>query len=206
MKFVVIIVASLCANLYFCTPGNTSGNQKLCANSKQPITVNVYGKGCQKGEKGSKGDTESKGDNGSPCQCSLQNANKPSAHIESVHKGEVAYQANQIIKDWSVSAPYSHLAGGMKYHDGKLTVPTTGRYYIYLQVYYHSVGRIYVYVNSKPVTMFQSPNQGKGEHGTVYSAGVFNLKSGDIITFASAYVNCKIYMSTYHTYFGAYLI
>ena len=111
-----------------------------------------------------------------------------------------------MIKDWNANATNSHLAGGMKYHDGKLTVPTTGRYYIYLQVYYHSVGRIYVYVNSKPVTMFQSPNQGKGEHGTAYSAGVFNLKSGDIITFASAYVNCKIYMYTYHTYFGAYLI
>ena len=111
-----------------------------------------------------------------------------------------------MIKDWSVSAPYSHLAGGMKYHDGNLTVPTTGRYYIYLQVFYLSVGRIYVYVNSKPVTLFQSPTQGKGEHGTAYSAGVFNLKSGDIIKFASAYANCKIYMYTYHTYFGTYLI
>ena len=40
-----------------------------------------------------------------------------------------------VIKDWSVSAPFSHLAGGMKYQDGKLTVPTTGRYYIYLQIY-----------------------------------------------------------------------
>ena len=111
-----------------------------------------------------------------------------------------------MIKDWSVSAPYSHLAGGMKYHDGKLTVPTTGRYYIYLQVYYHSVGRIYVYVNSKPVTMFQGPYSVKGNEGTAYSAGVFNLKSGDIITFASASANCKIYMYTFHTYFGAYLI
>ena len=111
-----------------------------------------------------------------------------------------------VIKDWSVSAPYSHLAGGMKYHDGKLTVPTTGRYYIYLQVYYHSVGRIYVYVNSKPVTMFQGPWPGKGDHGTAYSAGVFNLKSGDIITIASASANCRIFMYTYHTYFGAYLI
>ena len=31
-----------------------------------------------------------------------------------------------VIKDWSVSAPYSHLAGGMKYHDQKLTVPIPG--------------------------------------------------------------------------------
>ena len=111
-----------------------------------------------------------------------------------------------VIKDWSVSAPFSHLAGGMKYQDGKLTVPTTGRYYIYLQAYYHSTGRINVYVNSKPVTMFRSPWPGKGDHGTAYTAGVFILKSGDVITIASEYDNCKIYMSTYHTYFGAYLI
>ena len=111
-----------------------------------------------------------------------------------------------MIKDWSVSAQYSHLAGGMKYHDGKLTVPTNGRYHIYLQAYYRSTGRVYVNVNSKKVTMIQSPTPGKGDHSTAYTAGVFNLKSGDVITFASAYDNCKIYMQTYHTYFGAYLI
>ena len=111
-----------------------------------------------------------------------------------------------VIKDWSVSAPYSHLAGGMKYHDGKLTVPTSGRYYVYLQVYYRNNGRVYIRVNGKRVTMAQSPWPGKGDEITAYAAGVFNLKSGDVITFASAYANCKIYMYTYHTYFGAYLI
>ena len=111
-----------------------------------------------------------------------------------------------VIKDWSVSAPYSHLAGGMKYHDGKLTVPTSGRYYVYLQVFYQNNGKVYIRVNGKHVTMAQSPWPGKGDHSTAYTAGVFNLKSGDVITIASAYANCKIYMYTYHTYFGAYLI
>ena len=83
-----------------------------------------------------------------------------------------------MIKDWSVSAPYSHLAGGMKYHDGKLTVPTTGRYYVYLQVYYQNNGRVYIRVNSKAVSMAQSPSPGKGDEITTYAAGVFNLKSG----------------------------
>ena len=41
--------------------------------------------------------------------------------------------------------PYSHLAGGMKYQDGKLTVPTTGRYFIYVQAYCRSKGRISVH-------------------------------------------------------------
>ena len=111
-----------------------------------------------------------------------------------------------MIKDWSVTAPYSHLSGGMKYHDGKLTVPTTGRYYIYLQVYYHNFGRVFIRVNGKIVTMAQSPWPGKSDHVPAYAGGVFNLKSGDVITTDSRYNNCKIYMSSVHTYFGAYLI
>ena len=111
-----------------------------------------------------------------------------------------------MIKDWSVTAPYSHLTGGMKYDDGKLTVPTTGRYNIYLQVYYLSNGRVQVCVNSNVVTMTQPPTPGKGDDGTLYGGGVFNLKAGDIITITSAHNNCKIFMWSVHTYFGAYLI
>ena len=108
-----------------------------------------------------------------------------------------------MIKDWSLSAPFSHLAGGMRYHDGKLTVPTTGRYYIYLQVYYHSTGRIFVKVNGSVITMIHMP--GNGAHGTAHGGGIFNLKAGDIISITSGY-DCTVYMSTLHTYFGAYLI
>ena len=39
-----------------------------------------------------------------------------------------------VIKDWSLSAPYSYLGCGMRYQDGKLTVPTPGQYYIYAQL------------------------------------------------------------------------
>ena len=108
-----------------------------------------------------------------------------------------------VIKDWSVSAPNSHLVGGMKYHDGKLIVPITGRYNIYLHAYFRSNGRIYVNVNGKSVTMTQTP--GTNGEATLHAAGVFNLKAGDIITVTSA-VHCKLYMAPIHTYFGAYLI
>ena len=105
-----------------------------------------------------------------------------------------------VIKDWSVSAPNSHLVGGMKYNDGKLIVPITGRYNIYLHTYFHSTyGRIYVDVNGKSVTMTQTPGT------TVHADGVFSLKAGDIITVTAA-VNCKLYMASIHTYFGAYKI
>lgn len=108
-----------------------------------------------------------------------------------------------VIKDWSVSAPNSHLVGGMKYNDGKVIVPITGRYNIYLHAYFRSNGRIYVNVNGKSVTMTQTP--GTTTQATLHAAGVFNLKAGDIIT-VSAAVDCKLYMASIHTYFGAYLI
>ena len=107
-----------------------------------------------------------------------------------------------MIKDWSVSAPFSHLAGGMKYQDGKLTVPTTGRYYIYLQIYCRTQGRVYVRANNRVITMIQSPSTSS----TMYVGGVFNLTAGDVITFLSAYANFRVFMYSYHTYFGAYLI
>ena len=113
-----------------------------------------------------------------------------------------------VIKDFSTSAPYSHLAGGMTYQDGKLTVPTPGRYYIYAQIYYHNRGRVNVNVNNKVITMIQPRTRGTG-NGALYAGGVFNLKAGDVITLtASTYLiaHAKIYMYTYHSYFGAYMI
>ena len=112
-----------------------------------------------------------------------------------------------VIKDWSATAPHSHLAGGMKYQDGKLTVPTPGRYYIYAQVYYRRAhyGRVLFRVNNKVITMIQTPTSGKDE-GSLYAGGVFNLKAGDVIAFASGYNNFKIHMWSNHSYFGAFLI
>jgi len=110
-----------------------------------------------------------------------------------------------VIKDWSVSAPSSDLAGGMKYHDGNLTVPTPGRYYIYTQLYYHSTGRVHVRVNNKCFTMIQPLSGGTGE-GALYAGGVFNLKAGDVISLVATN-SIRLYMSSKcHSYFGAFLI
>ena len=104
-----------------------------------------------------------------------------------------------VMKDWSVSAPFSHLADSMMYDDGKLTVSNTGRYYIYLQVYCITQGRVYVRANNRVITIIQSPTS----WGTLYEGGVFNLTAGDVITFLSAYANFQVFMYRYHTYFGA---
>ena len=79
-----------------------------------------------------------------------------------------------MIKDWSVSAPNSHLVGGMKYYDGKLIVPITGGYNI-LHAYFRSNGRTYVNVNGKSVTTTQTP--GTNGKATLHAAGVFNPES-----------------------------
>ena len=77
-----------------------------------------------------------------------------------------------------------------------------GRYYIYLQIYCITQGRVYVRANNRVITMFQSPTT----LSTMYVGGVFNLTAGDVITFLSAYANFRVFMYSYHTYFGAYLI
>ncbi len=95
----------------------------------------------------------------------------------------------------------------MKYHDRKLTVPTPGRYYIYAQLYYHSNARVNVRVNNNVVTMIQPPGK---THGALYAGGVFKLKAGDVISlivhtakFSSLF---KVYIGSFHSYFGAFLI
>ena len=84
-------------------------------------------------------------------------------------------------------------------------MPTPGRYYIYAQIFYHNNGRVLVCVNDKAVTMIQPKDSRNAGEGTLYVAGVFNLKAGDVISL-EAYFTAKIYMSSVHSYFGAFLI
>lgn len=111
-----------------------------------------------------------------------------------------------MIKDWSVSAPNSYLAGGMSYADGKLTVPITGLYYIYLHAYQNSYGRVFVNVNDTPVAMINAPSPPAIDQFASQVGGLFNLQENDEISFTSAYNGCVLYMYTKHTFFGAYLV
>ena len=112
-----------------------------------------------------------------------------------------------MIKDWSVSAPNSYLAGGMRYEDGKLTVPITGLYYIYLNTYHNSHGRVFVKVNNIIKAMVNAPAPVQPiEQVTSHVGGLFNLKENDEISFTSAFDGCVLYMAAVHTFFGAYLM
>ena len=106
-----------------------------------------------------------------------------------------------VMKDWKCA--FSQQSGGMRYSNGQLCVPTTGPYYIYAQLYFHTKGRVEIRKNNQRVTMLQ-PAEGTG-YLPLYTGGVFLLRRGDVISLHSN-DNVVIYMSSAHTYFGAFLI
>ncbi|XP_015755235.1 PREDICTED: uncharacterized protein LOC107334774 isoform X2 [Acropora digitifera] len=134
-----------------------------------------------------------------------QCASTPSAHLEPLDLRVKTYAANQVIRDWSLKSSSSHLAGGMKYSNGEVTVPTFGLYYIYSQVYFGaSSNRISIMVNGNQVTLLHPMVR---QEGNMFTAGVFKLNAGDVIMLkVSSQGPTTVYMSTRHCYFGAYLI
>ena len=108
-----------------------------------------------------------------------------------------------VMKDWTLANAFSQQSGGMRYSNGQLCVPTAGPYYIYAQLYFHTKGRVEIRKNNKRVTMLQ-PAEGTG-YLPLYTGGVFLLRRGDVISLHSN-DNVAIYMSSAHTYFGAFLI
>lgn len=108
-----------------------------------------------------------------------------------------------VMKDWTLANAFSQQSGGMRYSNGQLCVPTAGPYYIYAQLYFHTKGRVEIRKNNKRVTVLQ-PAEGTG-YLPLYTGGVFLLRRGDVISLHSN-DNVVIYMSSAHTYFGAFLI
>ena len=116
-----------------------------------------------------------------------------------------------MITDWSTSDCRSHLAGGMTYRDGKLTVPRTGKYYIYAQLYFRSLGRVFFVVNDdNRVTLLQRSETG-GAQRPRNTFGVFDLKAGDTISlkinlWGAPLNGVEFWFNGNHDYFGAFLI
>ena len=130
------------------------------------------------------------------------------SHNLFINKTVALLNSLAVIKDWSVSAPYSHLAGGMKYHDGKLTVPTPERYYIYAQLHYHNNGRTNTLLNNKVITMIQPPVKGAiTDSGNLYTGVVLNLKAGDVISLVVVeypVTSVKVYMRSCHSFLARF--
>ena len=98
----------------------------------------------------------------------------------------------------------------MTYQDGKLTVPGTGLYYIYAQLYFHSNGRVNINVNGFTVNIIQPDRSQTDFRGNQYVGGVFQLNAGDVITLSPSdwpnALGTKIFLETKHDYFGAFMI
>ncbi|CAH3151590.1 unnamed protein product, partial [Porites lobata] len=135
---------------------------------------------------------------------------KPAAQLEALAKLEVHYPPNTVITDWSFNSPHSYLRGNMTYQDGKLTVPATGLYYIYAQLYFHSNGRVNINVNGFTVNIIQPDRSQTDFRGNQYVGGVFQLNAGDVITLSPSdwpnTLGTKIFLETKHGYFGVFMI
>ena len=109
-----------------------------------------------------------------------------------------------VITDWDVDDAHSHLEDGMKYSNGRLIVPQDGEYYVYAQLYFRSSGRVAIRKNNHElITMLQHPhNVPEGPH---YAGGAFYFKAYDTIELQTARP-VSLYMSSDHSYFGAFLI
>ena len=116
-----------------------------------------------------------------------------------------------VIKDWSTRDSHSHLKDGMKYKDGKLTVPQAGRYYIYAQLQFGSPGRVQILVNDDFVSLITSPVAKGGPDAMASGSVVFLLNAGDSISlrinpWGAPADGVKFWMQYNHCYFGAFLI
>ncbi|XP_068743450.1 tumor necrosis factor-like [Montipora capricornis] len=139
-------------------------------------------------------------------------SDKPSGHVEAKNLYAKTYSSGSVIRDWNPIAPNSHLAGGMRYEYGQLSVPQSGRYYIYTQLYYLNNKRIIVVVNhkgvDKRVAMISPPSGSPDSQGQLYTGGVFELDHGDTIQLEvqAGGISARVWMQEFHTYFGAYMI
>ena len=116
-----------------------------------------------------------------------------------------------MIEDFSASGQNSHLEGGMTYQDGKLTVPTSGRYYVYANLNYRSNGRLFIQVGdqvlSKIAPAYDTPTGTSGA-GTISASGVFKLNAGDSIHLETNGTS-EFFMGgsrKFQSYFGACMI
>ena len=109
-----------------------------------------------------------------------------------------------VITDWDVDEAHSRLEDGMKYSNGRLTVPQDGEYYVYAQLYFRSGGRVEVRKNHREIiTMVQHPyNVAAGPH---YAGGAFYFEANDTIELLTT-TPVTLFIATAHSYFGAFLI
>ena len=102
--------------------------------------------------------------------------------------------------------------GGFFYSNGFITVPESGTYYVYCQIYFHHASpekpRFSAEANGKQIFLGQS--QAHQGATTIHSGGIFKLSKGDNLSVRiwsqSSTVRIKIQLGNGHSFFGAYMI
>eukprot|EP00118_Oscarella_pearsei_P023172 m.273826 g.273826 ORF g.273826 m.273826 type:complete len:267 (+) comp40580_c1_seq2:794-1594(+) len=131
---------------------------------------------------------------------------KPIAHLRGSYVFDYrTLSSGTPVPFWSPS----FLEGGMTYRNGELTVPQSGIYYIYAQLWVYptssnSGSGFRLFVNSSPVARIYSGSPARSQF-TQYSGVLWKLQKGDTIKTVIQYMN-RYYFGSTSSYFGAWKV
>ncbi|XP_032234285.2 complement C1q subcomponent subunit C isoform X2 [Nematostella vectensis] len=165
-----------------------------------------------KGDVGPKGE---KGDSGGP-----EPPPRPSAHLTGYHKSQQNAPRTGILRHWEDSIGYAHSFGGMHYRNGELIIPTSGRYYVYSQLYFqaeddkpHMIHFMHLTANNvtsvimRSVTSRCRARKAKAHLFSSYQGGVFLLAAGNKLSVGvSEGQSDTVAMGESASFFGAFMI
>ena len=121
-----------------------------------------------------------------------------------LHFGFCALFSTGFLTGWKLSLH----RGGMQYRHGELTVPTSGVYLIYSQLYYTTASNrsmtYFVCVNSD--VKAKGVNSGSGEFNTISLSFITSLNAGDIITLKLGDNINRAFLIEEASFFGAFLV
>ena len=108
------------------------------------------------------------------------------------------------VTEWSPHSGEGHITGGFRYRNGVLTVPETGIYYVYCQIYFNHIAVFHVMLNGSRLLFLG--HKESNTSGVKYSGGNFKFNKGDKLhVYMYRWNNpVKTYMGHGHSFFGAY--
>ncbi|XP_062513702.1 tumor necrosis factor ligand superfamily member 6-like [Corticium candelabrum] len=137
---------------------------------------------------------------------------RPAAHL--VGNRSSGYYSPGIITQWytkSISVGSPFLQGGMKYRKGYITVPQSGLYYVYAQLYYGHRGVSYRNAGYSIRTTGNRHREAEvfyysqhiNDDNTHYTGRIYSLNKGDrLLLHFDTY--CYYYFPTSRSFFGAF--
>lgn len=121
-----------------------------------------------------------------------------------LHFGFCALFLTGFLTGWNLTLRQ----GGMRYRHGELTVPTSGVYLIYSQLYYTTPSNksvtYYVCVNN--IEKVKGVNSGSGAFNTISLSFLSPLDADDIITLKLGDKSNRAFLVEEASFFGAFLV